>query len=405
MTYRQSSYNTPSRRDSYSALNSTPSRRPSYTLSNYGSGSGSSSSRYGSTKSSGYGTTSSTYGSSSGYGGYSSSTAGSGYDSGYAPSRTPSYGSGLSSYGGSNYSSSYGSSNYSTGSGYGSSAFGRTTRDYDAVGSGGGGNANTAYSGSSAYTSRTARDRSSERSLENIYTPRNSRRSHSIDRTVSRKNGVSPHTPSSRDRSLENTARNNGPRRVSQSNAAIVTMTMQSKGRKDQVYPLRSRSSSDKLPPPTPGRTRSASGSTSDYFSRSGLRKSSSYSGLHWTRDTEKKEHKTVNVNDMIYKSHRRQGSNSSLNSDVFEDTKPGITRSRESSLRTKPAKRDLEAILGKEDHMLVQRIIEENKAIIEEAHSQLTSQEEKLIKKIMEVSMSGNSVDCLDILTIIESC
>ncbi|KAL5272370.1 hypothetical protein ACHWQZ_G000540 [Mnemiopsis leidyi] len=266
----------------------------------YGSGSGSSSSRYGSTKSSGYGTTSSTYGSSSGYGGYSSSTAGSGYDSGYAPSRTPSYGSGLSSYGGSNYSSSYGSSNYSTGSGYGSSAFGRTTRDYDAVGSGGGGNANTAYSGSSAYTSRTARDRSSERSLENIYTPRNSRRS---------------------------------------------------------------------------------------------------------TRDTEKKEHKTVNVNDMIYKSHRRQGSNSSLNSDVFEDTKPGITRSRESSLRTKPAKRDLEAILGKEDHMLVQRIIEENKAIIEEAHSQLTSQEEKLIKKIMEVSMSGNSVDCLDILTIIESC
>ncbi|KAL5272369.1 hypothetical protein ACHWQZ_G000540 [Mnemiopsis leidyi] len=290
----------------------------------YGSGSGSSSSRYGSTKSSGYGTTSSTYGSSSGYGGYSSSTAGSGYDSGYAPSRTPSYGSGLSSYGGSNYSSSYGSSNYSTGSGYGSSAFGRTTRDYDAVGSGGGGNANTAYSGSSAYTSRTARDRSSERSLENIYTPRNSRRS---------------------------------------------------------------------------------SGSTSDYFSRSGLRKSSSYSGLHWTRDTEKKEHKTVNVNDMIYKSHRRQGSNSSLNSDVFEDTKPGITRSRESSLRTKPAKRDLEAILGKEDHMLVQRIIEENKAIIEEAHSQLTSQEEKLIKKIMEVSMSGNSVDCLDILTIIESC
>jgi len=113
-----------------------------------------------------------------------------------------------------------------------------------------------------------------------------------------------------------------------------------------------------------------------------------------------------VNVNDMIYKSHRRQGSNSSNGSDVFEDAKPGITRSRESSLRAKkPPKRDLEAILGKEDHQLVQRIIEENKTIIEESHSQLTSQEEKLIKKIMEASISGGAVDCLDILTIIESC
>ena len=42
-------------------------------------------------------------------------------------------------------------------------------------------------------------------------------------------------------------------------------------------------------------------------------------------REGEKKEHKVVNVNDMIYKSHRRQGSNSSNNSDVFEDTKPGM--------------------------------------------------------------------------------
>ncbi|XP_063692169.1 uncharacterized protein LOC134824287 isoform X4 [Bolinopsis microptera] len=266
----------------------------------YGSGSGSSGSpsRYGSTKSSGYGTTSSGYGSSSGYGGYTGSTGTSSYDSSYTPSssRTPTYGSGVGGYGSSNYSSSYGTSNYSAGTGYGgSSAIGRSSaRDYDA-----GSNANNAYT-SSAYTSRASRDRSSERSLDNIYTPRASRRS---------------------------------------------------------------------------------------------------------AREAEKKEHKVVNVNDMIYKSHRRNGSNTSINSDVFEETKPGITRSRESSLRTKPAKRDLEAILGKEDHMLVQRIIEENKAIIEDAHAKLTSQEEKLIKKIMEVSMTGNSIDCLDILTIIESC
>jgi len=262
-----------------------------------GSGSSGSSSRYGSTKSSGYGTTSSGYGSSSGYGGYTGSTGTtSSYDSSYTPSRTPTYGSGVGGYGSSNYSSSYGTSNYSAGTGYGgSSAIGRSSaRDYDA-----GSNANNAYT-SSAYTSRASRDRSSERSLDNIYTPRASRRS---------------------------------------------------------------------------------------------------------AREAEKKEHKVVNVNDMIYKSHRRNGSNTSINSDVFEETKPGVTRSRESSLRTKPAKRDLEAILGKEDHMLVQRIIEENKATIEEAHAQLTSQEEKLIKKIMEVSMTGNSIDCLDILTIIESC
>ncbi|XP_063692167.1 uncharacterized protein LOC134824287 isoform X2 [Bolinopsis microptera] len=287
-----------------------------------GSGSSGSPSRYGSTKSSGYGTTSSGYGSSSGYGGYTGSTGTSSYDSSYTPSssRTPTYGSGVGGYGSSNYSSSYGTSNYSAGTGYGgSSAIGRSSaRDYDA-----GSNANNAYT-SSAYTSRASRDRSSERSLDNIYTPRASRRS--------------------------------------------------------------------------------SGNSTSDYY-RTGLRKSSSYSGLHWAREAEKKEHKVVNVNDMIYKSHRRNGSNTSINSDVFEETKPGITRSRESSLRTKPAKRDLEAILGKEDHMLVQRIIEENKAIIEDAHAKLTSQEEKLIKKIMEVSMTGNSIDCLDILTIIESC
>ena len=38
----------------------------------------------------------------------------------------------------------------------------------------------------------------------------------------------------------------------------------------------------------------------------------------------EKKQHKAVNVNDIIYKSHRRQGSNSSVNSDVFEEPKSG---------------------------------------------------------------------------------
>eukprot|EP00116_Pleurobrachia_bachei_P011590 sb/3471852/ len=79
---------------------------------------------------------------------------------------------------------------------------------------------------------------------------------------------------------------------------------------------------------------------------------------------------------DYSYKSHRRQGSNSSVTSaDLILETSTATTTPA-SNARRGSGKRDLEGILGRDDHQLVLKIIEENKELISSSTtSSLTAQ------------------------------
>lgn len=105
-----------------------------------------------------------------------------------------------------------------------------------------------------------------------------------------------------------------------------------------------------------------------------------------------------------VGRTHQRTGSNSSVSSDtVFEDSVySGINKSRAGSRKERP--RDLEAILGREDHLLVKRIFEEHKDTLDALQAKLTQQEEVLIQKISEASLLGRTLGCFDVWNIIQS-
>jgi len=100
--------------------------------------------------------------------------------------------------------------------------------------------------------------------------------------------------------------------------------------------------------------------------------------------------------------SHKRNASTDSWD-DILEDPLESMSNRRESTnTRKRSVKRDLELILGHDDHLLVQRIISENKEMFKETELELSPEEKILVQRISDACRTGIEVNCSEILKIV---
>jgi len=99
-----------------------------------------------------------------------------------------------------------------------------------------------------------------------------------------------------------------------------------------------------------------------------------------------------------------RSDSSSSITSfdAVFDESKSMSNRRESTNTRKRSVKRDLEQILGHDDHLLVQRIISENKEMFKETELELSPEEKILVQRISDACRTGIEVNCSEILKIV---
>jgi len=105
-----------------------------------------------------------------------------------------------------------------------------------------------------------------------------------------------------------------------------------------------------------------------------------------------------------VSRSHMRSDSSSSITSfdAVFDESKSMSNRRESTNIRKRSVKRDLEQILGHDDHLLVQRIISENKEMFKETELELSPEEKILVQRISDACRTGIEVNCSEILKIV---
>jgi len=105
-----------------------------------------------------------------------------------------------------------------------------------------------------------------------------------------------------------------------------------------------------------------------------------------------------------VSRSHMRSDSSSSITSfdAVFDESKSMSNRRESTNTRKRSVKRDLEQILGHDDHLLVQRIISENKEMFKETELELSPEEKILVQRISDACRTGIEVNCSEILKIV---